>query len=134
MAVERTRAAEALTNLRALQRAGQEYMLVHGSKLNATLESLSVSINGLTALTPTSGETKNFKYSLGTKSIYDGILFATSRKPEATKYVITILENGKMYCCWFEGKYENICRGTAGLDKTIPAEWHRGSLGCVSNF
>jgi prepilin-type N-terminal cleavage/methylation domain-containing protein len=106
-AVEKSRAAEALINVKALFNAEQRHFLVSGQH-DASFESIDIEIPGVSAFREVDRvETKYFSYAFRNDS---SKWVVANRIPFTTKYAIVMLYNsGERRCITYNSKYDEIC-------------------------
>jgi prepilin-type N-terminal cleavage/methylation domain-containing protein len=109
-AVEKSRASEALINIRAIERAQELHVLATGSGA-ADFDELDISIPGADKTSPTKIETKYFVYQI---SSGDGVHVYRKSSPYAFRipgtYANGKINDRRIICAWSDDKYEAICR------------------------
>jgi prepilin-type N-terminal cleavage/methylation domain-containing protein len=108
-AVEKSRAVEALANVKALFHAEQRNFLISGQH-NASFENIDIVIPGVAAFREADRiETKHFSYAFRNEPTVSWIV--ANRIPSfATKYAIVMLyNNGERRCIAYNSKYDEIC-------------------------
>ncbi len=122
-AVEKTRAAEAMVVLKAINDAQQRYFL-ENQTYTADLGLLDIEPPGTAVWDDTQQKnrypTKNFIYasSGGANNYVNAYREANPLLPTNTRYGITFYQNsGTRACFWTNAKYEPICK-SLGIDST----------------
>lgn len=147
-AVEKTRAAEALSTLKAINGAQQRYMLENGTTLGVeSFDQLDISLEGYSegtsGIAPRLWNGKNFRYGLGTlqgTAVGAGNTNYAFRLPMAagnavrsTKYALVLYgSTNSGYCCWYDAKYKSICT-SLGFNNPDGTGWIDSAVGCNNN-
>lgn len=128
-AVEKSRAAEAFSNLNSIYNAQQVYNMQHGGTAGApSFEDMDITIPGTS-----SGQTlftKNFKYTLHATTWYNNYAYRIKSSKNVYGFVTT---ETNWYCCWFDENYSDICK-SQGFTKEASSGWIAPSLGCKGKF
>jgi prepilin-type N-terminal cleavage/methylation domain-containing protein len=123
--VEKSRASEALINIRAIAAAQELHTLATDSGA-ADFDELDISIPGAVKISPTEITTKYFSYRIpGVSNNYvyafrKGSLYAfhiPTRTPSSGEK-----SNKRLLCGWTDNKYEAICRSFGSVSEA-PLAW-----------
>lgn len=113
-AVEKSRAAEALTMVSAIARGNEVYKMATGqytsdiSVLDIQIPGNDITFNGWPRK-----NTKFFMYGSKTPS-YAHSTAVANRLPQSSKYSIVALEDGTLLCYYFNEEWKAFCRGLGG--------------------
>ncbi|ACC97904.1 PilE-like protein [Elusimicrobium minutum Pei191] len=121
-AVEKSRAAEAFTILKAIHLANERFFLQTGV-YNATFNDLDIEIPGADAFYQVDRkETKTFSYALRN----DLSWVVASRVPVATRYAIVFVHGtGERRCVIYDTKYAEVCK-SLGVDTSKTCSFANG--------
>jgi prepilin-type N-terminal cleavage/methylation domain-containing protein len=124
-AVEKSRASEALINIKAIARAQERHILATGSG-TMDFDELDISIPGAVKTSPSEIETKYFTYQLRSTA---GYVYAWRnwKKDNDNYYAFhvsmdTSSTRTRLLCGWTDNKYEAICRSFGSVSEA-PLAW-----------
>ena len=110
MAVEKSRATEALIILKNIAAANKVYFMATG-KYATHIDELDVEVPGKNASYAgwRRKETKYFQFGNQGQNVPESIAMA-NRLPIITSYVLLLLKNGDMECLYYSEKGKKICQ------------------------
>ena len=117
-AVEKSRAAEAFTIVRAIRDAQKAYYMANGSYTN-DLNNLDITVPGTDNMynTVPRKETKWFSFAAAVPavSIQETIIAAGNRLPVDTSYfLVAVAESDSCLCRYYTAKGEDVCKSFGG--------------------
>ena len=132
-AVEKSRASEAVINLRALVNAQQLYKMAHGAPAQE-LDALDLQITG-EPINAKTVRTPNFTYNLrnfnaNTLAGFEAVANRNDNSNNVMKYYVYFSYSGKMYCVAKHRAAESICGVLCGNSNF--ADHSSGCSGCRS--
>ena len=130
-AVEKSRAAEALTNLRALVDAMQVAKMANGSPVQ-TLDALDIELSG-EKIDERTVKLKNFTYDIRNSIHGEGFEVVATRNSATSdlqKYYIYYAHVGKMICVALKPAAETPCKALCGNHQLSPQDASDGSKAC----
>ena len=132
-AVEKSRAAEALTNLRALVNAMQVAKMANGSPVQ-TLDALDIELSG-EKIDERTVKLKNFTYDIRnfnstSREGFEAVATRNSATSDLQKYYIYYAHVGKMICVALKPAAETPCKALCGNHQLSPHDASDGSKAC----
>ena len=136
-AVEKSRAAEALTNLRALVNAMQVAKMANGSPVQ-TLDALDIELSG-EKIDERTVKLKNFTYDIRnfnstSREGFEAVATRNSATSDLQKYYIYYAHVGKMICVALKPAAETPCKALCGNHQLGPYNASDGSDGSKACF
>ena len=111
--VEKARAAEALSMVRAIRDAQQVYYMANGVYSNK-LEDLDIEVPGKDAGIVDGSTRRESKYFSYGGFVSTGAIAVANRLPLSTLYTIAAKSDGLLYCNFYSSKGEMICKSLGG--------------------